>query len=134
LAALTARETTGRGQHLETTLVQALTPADYFGTMHWQAQLRRAAEPQSSQPAPPARAPALLCSKDGRWINTSMTMPHQLRAIVGARDRRAAAVERRQGGGRPVPRRVLRRVPAADARRVASHSAGGHRPCLRGSP
>ena len=84
LAALTARETTGRGQHLDTTLVQGLTPADYFGTMHWQAQLLRAADPRQSQSSPPARPPALLCSKDGRWINTSMTMPHQLRALVGA--------------------------------------------------
>ncbi len=63
LAALTARETTGQGQHLETTLVQGLTPADYFGTMHWQAQLRRAGEPQSSQPAPPARPPAFCAAR-----------------------------------------------------------------------
>jgi crotonobetainyl-CoA:carnitine CoA-transferase CaiB-like acyl-CoA transferase len=84
LAALTARETTGRGQHLETTLVQGLTPADYFGTMHWQAHLRQEADPRLPRSAPPARPPALLCSKDGRWINTSMTMPHQLRALVGA--------------------------------------------------
>jgi len=64
--------------------VQALTPADYFGTMHWQVHLRAATDAQVSRPAPPARPPALLCSKDGRWINTSMTMPHQLSALVGA--------------------------------------------------
>lgn len=84
LAALTARETTGRGQHVDATLVQGITPADYFGTMHWQVELRRAEEPAEPRPAPRTRPPALLCSRDGRWINASTTMPHQLRALVAA--------------------------------------------------
>ncbi|WP_322751161.1 MULTISPECIES: CoA transferase [unclassified Frankia] len=84
LAALTARETTGRGQHLDATLLQGLTPADYFGTMHWQVRLQQASEPDRPRAAPPARPPALLCSKDGRWINASTTMQHQLRALVAA--------------------------------------------------
>src|SRR5690606_39197759 len=45
LAALVARERTGRGQHVDATLVQGLHPLDYFGTMHWQYELRRAADP-----------------------------------------------------------------------------------------
>jgi crotonobetainyl-CoA:carnitine CoA-transferase CaiB-like acyl-CoA transferase len=84
LAALTARETTGRGQCVEATLVQGLTPSDYFATMHWQYELRRAAEPPAPRAVPLARPPALLCSKDGRWINVSTTMPHQLRSLVKA--------------------------------------------------
>ena len=32
LAALFARETTGRGQHLDATMFAGLTPIDYFGT------------------------------------------------------------------------------------------------------
>lgn len=84
LAALTARETTGRGQRVDATLVQGLTPADYFGTMHWQVQLRWAENPGQPRAVARARPPALLCSKDGRWINTSTTMPHQLRALSRA--------------------------------------------------
>ena len=83
LAALVARETTG-GRARAATLLQGLTPTDYFGTMHWQVHLQQASEPDRPHGAPPARPPALLCSKDGRWINTSTTMPHQLRALVEA--------------------------------------------------
>ena len=36
LAALTAREQTGRGQQVEASLVQGLVPCDYFGAMMWQ--------------------------------------------------------------------------------------------------
>jgi crotonobetainyl-CoA:carnitine CoA-transferase CaiB-like acyl-CoA transferase len=36
LAALIAREHTGRGQRVDATLAQGLTPSDYFGTMTWQ--------------------------------------------------------------------------------------------------
>ena len=99
LAALVARETTGRGEHVAATLLQGLTPTDYFGTMHWQVHLQQASEPDRPRVAPPARPPALLCSKDGRWINTSTTMPHQLRALVEALgSQRAAALHRRRRG------------------------------------
>src|SRR3954453_18543874 len=36
LAALVARETTGRGQRVEATMLQGFNPLDYFGTMTWQ--------------------------------------------------------------------------------------------------
>ena len=36
LAALIVRERTGRGQHVDATLVNGISALDYFGTMHWQ--------------------------------------------------------------------------------------------------
>ena len=83
LAALTARELTGRGQLVEATLLQGLHPMDYYGTMRWQYELQHADgdRPISSVIG---RPPALYCSKDGRWINSSTTLPHQLRAMIKA--------------------------------------------------
>jgi len=66
MAALVVRDRTGVGQHVETSLLQGLSPMDYFGLMTRQYE--------SAHPARPAadggvRATAgALCSKDGRWM------------------------------------------------------------------
>src|SRR5438045_2507215 len=41
LAALTAREQSGRGQRVDATMVAGLVPFDYYGTMTWQQVQRR---------------------------------------------------------------------------------------------
>ena len=53
LAALIARETTGRGQRVDTSLVQGMIPADYFGIYH--VQLARARPPREPATVPTPR-------------------------------------------------------------------------------
>ena len=55
LAALIVRETTGRGQRVDTSLVQGLIAADYFGIYH--AQLAKRVEERAPDRAlPPGTA------------------------------------------------------------------------------
>ena len=89
LAALIARETTGRGQRVDTSLVQGMIPADYFGIYHVQLAARAAATGAGSGPntAPgggmaASRYSLCLCTKDGRWINFSPQQPHQAHALL----------------------------------------------------
>jgi crotonobetainyl-CoA:carnitine CoA-transferase CaiB-like acyl-CoA transferase len=89
LAALIARETTGRGQRVDTSLVQGMIPADYFGIYHVQIAARAAAAGAGSGPntAPgggmgASRYALCLCTKDGRWINFSPQQPHQAHALL----------------------------------------------------
>ena len=89
LAALIARETTGRGQRVDTSLVQGMIPADYFGIYHVQLAARAAAAGAGAGPntAPgdgmaASRYSLCLCTKDGRWINFSPQQPHQAHALL----------------------------------------------------
>ena len=89
LAALVARETTGRGQRVDTSLVQGMIPADYFGIYHVQLAARSAAAGGGAGPntAPgggmaASRYSLCLCTKDGRWINFSPQQPHQALALL----------------------------------------------------
>ncbi len=89
LAALIARETTGRGQRVDTSLVQGMIPADYFGIYHVQLAARAAKAGGGSGPntAPgggmaASRYSLCLCTKDGRWINFSPQQPHQALALL----------------------------------------------------
>ena len=89
LAALVARETTGRGQRVDTSLVQGMIPADYFGIYHVQLAARAAAAGAGGGPntAPgggmaASRYSLCLCTKDGRWINFSPQQPHQALALL----------------------------------------------------
>lgn len=91
VAALVAREQTGRGQHVEATLVQGITPSDYFGTMEWQCNQGVVALPQKSgqgggKPAAVAasRYSFMPCTKDGRWVFFTALLPHQTHAILRA--------------------------------------------------
>ena len=87
LAALIVRETTGRGQRVDTSLVQGLIAADYFGV--YQAQLAKRAVGQGSAPgtAPgdgmaASRYALTLCTSDGRWVSLSPQQPHQAQALL----------------------------------------------------
>jgi crotonobetainyl-CoA:carnitine CoA-transferase CaiB-like acyl-CoA transferase len=89
LAALMVRETTGRGQRVDTSLVQGLIAADYFGV--YQAQL---AKRMASGAGAPGTAPGdgmaasryalTLCTGDGRWVSLSPQQPHQAHALLRA--------------------------------------------------
>lgn len=102
VAALMVREETGEGQFLESTLAVGSTPSDYFGTgfMQYMAGMLRY-NPQSPPPAPAqaankkndgatqkvypfSRQAAMLCSKDGRWIDSTQLMTHQAVALLKA--------------------------------------------------
>jgi crotonobetainyl-CoA:carnitine CoA-transferase CaiB-like acyl-CoA transferase len=87
LAALLVREQTGRGQRLDTSLLQGLDPVDYFMTTIYQMMVRNGGEP------PPLDAAAMMsanrygvivCTKDGRFIQTSTVLPHQAKALCEA--------------------------------------------------
>ena len=89
LAALIARETTGRGQRVDTSLVQGMIPSDYFGIYHVQLAARAAAAGAGEGPntAPgggmaASRYALCICTKDGRWINFSPQQPHQAHALL----------------------------------------------------
>ncbi len=90
LAALYVRERTGRGQHVEATLAQALAAHD-----PWEWFLRVLCEkyPQAYTPAPPYSARGvptqgfafrlLVClTRDGRWLQFSQTSPHLFREFM----------------------------------------------------
>jgi crotonobetainyl-CoA:carnitine CoA-transferase CaiB-like acyl-CoA transferase len=92
LAALYVRERTGRGQRVETSLVQGLAAHD-----PWEWFLRILCEryPDAYSPAPPYSERGvptsgfafrlLVClSKDGRWLQFSQTSPHLFEAFLKA--------------------------------------------------
>ncbi len=91
LAALVARETTGRGQHVDATLVQGLTPTDYFVTTHFQLAQRagKGGTTQDAAASPggefaASRYSLVLCTSDGKWVVISPQMPHQAQALLRA--------------------------------------------------
>ncbi|MER5628231.1 CoA transferase [Streptosporangium sp. NPDC002544] len=66
VAALIVRDRTGEGQRVETSLLQGLSPLDYFGLMMRQYEL---AHPERPSGDGKVRATAgALCSEDGRWV------------------------------------------------------------------
>ncbi len=86
LAALIAREKSGRGQRLETTLVQGLGAFDYFGMTSWQDAQRKAAAAGSgpheySAFSGASRISFFAPTGDGRWVNFTHMMPHQAQAL-----------------------------------------------------
>ena len=93
LAALIVRERTGRGQHLDATLVNGISALDYFGTMHWQNARAKGEKPlvSISTKAPSmaaTRTMLWLATKDSRFITTTGMVPKEARALV-----RAAGIE-----------------------------------------
>jgi crotonobetainyl-CoA:carnitine CoA-transferase CaiB-like acyl-CoA transferase len=92
LAALYVRERTGRGQLIETSLVQGLAAYD-----PWEGFLRVICEkfPQGYTPTPPVSENGvpntgflfrlLVClTRDGRWLQFSQTSPHLFREFIDA--------------------------------------------------
>ncbi|HVV30072.1 MAG TPA: CoA transferase [Mycobacteriales bacterium] len=83
LAALLVRDRTGIGQQLRSTLVAGLDPADYFMTTVFQLAAKRGetsgADPRSHLAA--SRYGVLVCTRDGRFVQTSTMLPHQAMAL-----------------------------------------------------
>ncbi|MER5628402.1 CoA transferase [Streptosporangium sp. NPDC002544] len=105
VAALVAREQSGRGQRVEATLLQGITPSDYFGTMEWQSNQGLLPTPQragsgSGGTKPPATVAAsrysyMPCTKDGRWVFFTALLPHQAAAVLRALGREHILAEPR---------------------------------------
>jgi crotonobetainyl-CoA:carnitine CoA-transferase CaiB-like acyl-CoA transferase len=85
LAALVARVRTGAGQAVEATLLQGLTPLDYYGVarLHY---VRRIGQTTASVPAALGanRYNVIAPTKDGSWIIFSQMLSHQARALSRA--------------------------------------------------
>jgi crotonobetainyl-CoA:carnitine CoA-transferase CaiB-like acyl-CoA transferase len=82
LAALVAREATGRGQSLEVTLFQGLSPYDYFGMAVYQLQTRH---PDRFAGRGGPRVPGgMLCTRDGHWILPTNRLRKEYEALVRA--------------------------------------------------
>lgn len=83
-AALVARERTGRGQLVETSLYQGFTVFDPFGLSV--LQLDRRSTIQAPAASPPGAGPpgGVYCTKDGRWLLFTNMLPHQHRAFLDA--------------------------------------------------
>jgi crotonobetainyl-CoA:carnitine CoA-transferase CaiB-like acyl-CoA transferase len=89
LAALTAREQTGRGQRVDATMVAGLVPFDYYGTMTWQQVQRRTGRAAGMSPLGDSAMGAsrlnfTVPTRDGRWINFTHMLPHQAQALSRA--------------------------------------------------
>lgn len=89
LAALTAREQTGRGQLVEANLISGLVPVDYYGAMTWQHVQRTTGNAAGSsavgaQMFGASRLSFFIPTADGRWINFTHMLPHQAQALSRA--------------------------------------------------
>ncbi|MGZ8745896.1 MAG: CoA transferase [Mycobacterium sp.] len=83
MGALLVRETTGRGQALDATLVAGLDPIDYFVSTIVQLMAKRGEKPSADARAAmsASRFGVLLATRDGRFIQTSTMLPHQGKAL-----------------------------------------------------
>ncbi len=83
LGALLVRETTGRGQALQSTLFAGLDPIDYFVATVVQVMAKRGEKPSGDARAATSasRFGVLLVTRDGRFIQTSTMLPHQGKAL-----------------------------------------------------
>jgi crotonobetainyl-CoA:carnitine CoA-transferase CaiB-like acyl-CoA transferase len=83
MGALLVRETTGRGQALDATLVAGLDPIDYFVSTVVQVMAKRGEKPSADarSATSASRFGVLLATRDGRFIQTSTMLPHQGKAL-----------------------------------------------------
>src|SRR5215213_9193230 len=88
LAALVARERSGRGQRVEATMVQGFNPLDYFGTMTWQHAQRSTGTAAGSSATDAvmgaSRYSFFVPTEDGRWVIFTQMLPHQAHALSRA--------------------------------------------------
>jgi crotonobetainyl-CoA:carnitine CoA-transferase CaiB-like acyl-CoA transferase len=93
VAALLARQQSGRGQQLEVPMYFGAHAVDYFGVMTWLLANGKV-DLSASKPATGGGAPRrtivasrlnyLPCTKDGRFVFFTAMMPHQARAVLRA--------------------------------------------------
>jgi crotonobetainyl-CoA:carnitine CoA-transferase CaiB-like acyl-CoA transferase len=83
MSALMVREQTGRGQRLHATLVAGLDPVDYFVSTLAQLMAKRGEAPalDARTGLAASRYGVLVCTRDGRFIQTSTVLPHQAKAL-----------------------------------------------------
>jgi crotonobetainyl-CoA:carnitine CoA-transferase CaiB-like acyl-CoA transferase len=83
MGALLVRETSGRGQALDATLVAGLDPIDYFVSTIVQLMAKRGEKPSADarSATSASRFGVLLATRDGRFIQTSTMLPHQGKAL-----------------------------------------------------
>jgi crotonobetainyl-CoA:carnitine CoA-transferase CaiB-like acyl-CoA transferase len=91
LSALLSRESSGRGQEVEASLWQGLTPIDYFGLITYQNNVRAGRStvkvaPQTAAGVAASRFSPSGCSSDGRWFIACTMLPHQGQGLVRALD------------------------------------------------
>ncbi|MBW8825684.1 MAG: CoA transferase [Acidobacteria bacterium] len=89
LAALIVRDKTGKGQRVEASMYQGLSPFDYFGVVTIQAMRQAMAKQAASGEQPKVGVSAsrytfIPCTKDGRWMVFCTLLPHQLQALARA--------------------------------------------------
>jgi crotonobetainyl-CoA:carnitine CoA-transferase CaiB-like acyl-CoA transferase len=111
LAALHVRTRTGRGQSVETSLTQALTPYDLYGWLTVETGL-------GGMPPGTVGHVGMLtaCTRDGRWIQFANAQRAQREAFVRALDLMDEYVEVDQAGGsfEPFVEQVRERIRAKD--------------------
>jgi crotonobetainyl-CoA:carnitine CoA-transferase CaiB-like acyl-CoA transferase len=94
LSALHSRNQTGRGQRVETSLVQGLTAYDYFDWLMWQLVKKYPDAFMLSAPVSKTGTPQLVhflalltaYTRDGRWLQFNNLTPDQFRAFLRAID------------------------------------------------
>jgi crotonobetainyl-CoA:carnitine CoA-transferase CaiB-like acyl-CoA transferase len=89
LAALYAREESGRGQHLDASMFAGLTPLDYFTTTHFQLAMRARGGKSAAQAAASpgglfaaSRYSVYLLTKDNQWVVLAVQQPQNARALM----------------------------------------------------
>jgi crotonobetainyl-CoA:carnitine CoA-transferase CaiB-like acyl-CoA transferase len=84
LSALLVRDQTGRGQHIDATLLAGLEPLDYFVSPIIQLMARQGKEASSDarDSTSASRYGVVVATRDGRFIQTSTLLPHQGKALV----------------------------------------------------
>jgi crotonobetainyl-CoA:carnitine CoA-transferase CaiB-like acyl-CoA transferase len=90
LAALLVRERTGRGQHVETSILQGLLPYDMRGLVFEQVKDRLPEQYVHDaihvNSLPPRLQYQPLLTKDGRWIQAGNLLDHLFNAFISALD------------------------------------------------
>jgi crotonobetainyl-CoA:carnitine CoA-transferase CaiB-like acyl-CoA transferase len=81
VAALIVREKTGRGQHIDASMVQGLFPYDYWDTVTKQLE-RRDPDRYTGPDGRVSVGQAMLCSKDGKWLLVSMLSTKEVHALA----------------------------------------------------